>query len=341
MDKETKKLSEAFRVKEEAEGFLVNLEKLKADGSITEEQYAANKEEYYERLGETTSEIARIKNQFKRQLEANHQEIETCRSELSNLEVKYKVGELPLGKYQSSEKKLRARIEELEQYSGELTGLIEANTATDIGAAPKKPRAAAPESKLPAEAAPPAKATTPQKGVKPRRGKLMAIIGAVVVVIVAVVLAVVLLAPDEGGKAGLPSGGFTEVKIPVAIQGAANVGSLHFELVYNESVLHAVGVEKGTVVGGALFEYNVDVPGRVIVGLVDINGISGDGSIAIVTFQASEENEITVNLDLSNIAAHAIATLAEIPATYSAGSFTSAGGSYVSPILILTSTPGQ
>ena len=166
MAKETKRLIEVFAVKDEVESFLANLEKLKADGSITEEQYIATREEYYERLGAAASEIARIKNELKKQWEANKRDIETYRQELANLDVGHKVGELPLNKYQSSDRKLRATIEGLEANVTELNRLIAAKTSADIIAPAKRPGAAAP--KLP----PTAKKAAQVKEIKLPKTKL-------------------------------------------------------------------------------------------------------------------------------------------------------------------------
>ena len=177
MTKESKRLIEAFAVKDEIEGFLTNLEQLKADGSVTEEQYIATRQEYYRRLGLATSDIARIKNELKEQLEANQRHVEARRHELGNLEVKHRVGELSLERYQSSERKLRTDIQKLERYSEVLTVLIQASSAADIGAPARKPKvppaeigvpakkpvAAAPEPLPPSKAAPPAKAAAPGK----------------------------------------------------------------------------------------------------------------------------------------------------------------------------------
>ena len=354
MAKDTKTLGEAFAVKDELEGFLANLEKLKADGSITEEQYTTTRKEYYRRLGAATSEIARIKNELKEQLEANQHDLETHRQELASLEVKHKVGELSPEQYQASERKLQAKIDRLERDGEELTRLIQAASIAAIGAPvkkpvvptaetgvpAKKPAAAAPELPPSAKAAPPVKVAAPGKGIKLPRGRLLAMIGGAVVVIVAVVLVVVLLAPGGKDGAGLPPEEYETIDIPVNIEGAASVGSLHFELVYDWGMLRAVEVENGTVVGDAMFEYSVDAPGRVIVGLVSSQGISGDGSVAVVTFQTRGEADMGIPLYLENIVAHDAASMSEIPATASAGSY-STGGDSIAPVLLFTSAASQ
>ncbi len=134
MAKETKKFAEAFAVKDEVEGFLTNLDKLKADGTITEQQHSTLKAEYDIRLNAALSEITRIKSAFKKQLETTQRDMETYKWELGKIEIKYKVGELPVGKYQSSDRKLRAKVEELERDTEELERLIKADSSADIAA---------------------------------------------------------------------------------------------------------------------------------------------------------------------------------------------------------------
>jgi hypothetical protein len=340
MSKETKKLAEAFAVKDEIEGFLANLEQLKADGSVTEDQYIVTRQEYYRRLGQATSDIARIKNELEEQLEAKQRDIETHKHELGNLEVKYRVGELSLEKYQTSERKLQAEIKKLEGQSGLLTSLIQASSAADIGAPASKPKvpppeigvptkkpvAAAPKPLPPSKAMPPAKAAAPARRRKLPRARLLAIVGGAVVVIAIIVAAVLFM-----------TGGVKEVKIPIEIQEAANVGSLHLELVYDQSTLSATRVENGTVAGDALFDYNIDTPGEVVVGIVSSQGIKRDGSIAIVTFNVTGRAKTSIPLSLENVAAHDANTLAEIPTSASAGSLSTKDGSFTAPTLLFKS----
>lgn len=318
MFKETKKLTEALAAKDAIDSFLGNLKKLKTDGSITKEQYTTAKAEYEQKLDAVRLEIDRIKAKLQKQLETIQQDIETYQFELGTLEAKYKVGELPLNKYQNSDRKLRAITEQLESTAEELNRLIAAKTSADISIPAKKPSISARGLPRAPKAVPSARG-----GVSPK-ARLLAIVAGAVVVVVAIIVAVLLLR----------TGGVKEVKIPINVQGAANVGSLHLELAYDRQTMSATAVESGTAVGDALFESNIDVPGDVVIGLVNSQGINGDGSVAIVTFQVTGKAKSATNLSLENVIAYDATTLDEIPTSASPGSFTAKNGSFTPPTLI-------
>lgn len=128
-----------------------------------------------------------------------------------------------------------------------------------------------------------------------------------------------------GGQCGVGVVGVTPVVTPVVAvnaKGANNVGSLEFELIYDTAVLQAVGVEKGTLAGNAMIDSSVERPGRVWVGMVDSNGINGDGSLVVVSFQKVGEGQIEATLTLENVVAHNAATLIDIITQVSPGSLT-------------------
>ena len=339
---EPKGLSSAFVTKEQVEGFLSNLEKLKRDGSITQEQYTIAREEYQQRLTAAIREIDHIKDELKEQLEANDRDIEARKGELARLEASYRTGELPLDQYRSAEQELRAELEGLERDSQGLQRLIRANCSADIGVAAREPQIAA---KLPSVTM----AVSPEKKARRSRGKLLAAIGGAAVVI-GVVVAVLLLGPpwgreevrfptDNNGGGVIPSE-TAEVRIPVNAQGAANVGSLHLELSYDSEVLHAILVEKGEAAdANAMLEYSVDSPGRVVIGMISSNGINGNGSLAIVTFEVEGEGNTTTSLELENVVAHDAFSLAELSTTALTGSFATEDHSFEAPILVFI--PGE
>ena len=132
MSKEARKLQKAFLIKEETEGFLANLEKLKTEDSVSKEQYESMKGDYDQRLTAATSEITALKVQFSRQLEEAKRDLDANKWELGKLETRFKVGELSLENYQSLDRKTRRKIEKMEGRIAELDRLIKAESFTDI-----------------------------------------------------------------------------------------------------------------------------------------------------------------------------------------------------------------
>jgi len=160
MPKDVKSFISALAAKDEILGFMVNLEKLKSDGSITAEQYAMGQDEYDGRLKATVAQIDRMKGGFRKELEATQRELAAQRFETGKLEARYKVGELTAEHYQSADRKLRDDIGRLEREAEELDRLIQAESAADVGLAAEKVPAAVvpspPETEGPAaEIAPP------------------------------------------------------------------------------------------------------------------------------------------------------------------------------------------
>ena len=82
-----------------------------------------------------------------------------------------------------------------------------------------------------------------------------------------------------------PAPASDEVEVPIGVTGARNLGTLHVELVYDASLLEVVGFAPGDLTRNALSESNFDNPGRIIIGIVDTDGIDGDGSVGLITFK--------------------------------------------------------
>jgi hypothetical protein len=132
MANEAKRLIAALAAQDQIKGYLANLVKLKEDGSVTEEQYAAARAEYDQQLAAGFSEVQKLRTDLGRQLEATRRDLETYRFELGRVEARYKVGEIPLAKFRSEDKKLRAQIGKLEQSESELANLITAESAAGL-----------------------------------------------------------------------------------------------------------------------------------------------------------------------------------------------------------------
>ncbi|MBL7062022.1 MAG: hypothetical protein ISS54_04730 [Dehalococcoidia bacterium] len=67
--------------------------------------------------------------------------------------------------------------------------------------------------------------------------------------------------------------------------------------------------------------------------MADSNGVSGDGSLVIVSFRAVGEGTATTQLTLENIDAHDAETLIDIITQATPGSFSVEDSSYTSPVI--------
>ena len=123
----------------------------------------------------------------------------------------------------------------------------------------------------------------------------------------------------------------TTVDIPVEVTGVEGIGSLHIELAYDASALTTVSVSAGDLAENALFEADVDTPGRVIIGIVDAMGITGSGPVAIITFEPAGPRA-TSPLKLENVQAFNADSLIDILLSAEPGEF-SADGATVPPTL--------
>lgn len=127
-----KNLKLAYTTLEANQGYLANLEKLKAEGSVPDDQYEAMKDEYSRKIPPAESEIKAIKNRLERELDSAKKELVSVKKDLDTLSTRNKVGEIPLEKFKSMDSKLRRSIEQIENNIIEYDMLLKASCAADI-----------------------------------------------------------------------------------------------------------------------------------------------------------------------------------------------------------------
>ena len=125
----------------------------------------------------------------------------------------------------------------------------------------------------------------------------------------------------------------TNVNVPIHLAGAENIGSLEFVLTYDPSVLEVSGVEAGGLAQSALFDFGNRSPGRLWAGLIDSEGINGDGTIAVVSFKVVGPGDSTSLLALENITTYDASSLLDILTNATSGSFTVDGQALTTPTL--------
>ena len=121
------------------------------------------------------------------------------------------------------------------------------------------------------------------------------------------------------------------IEVPVYLTGATNVGSLEFVLVYEPSVLEVVGVEKGALARTALIDSGSRTAGRLWTAVIDTNGISGNGPVAVVSFNVVGNGVERISLTLESVYAYNATSLLDIVTEASAGSFTLESKAVISP----------
>ena len=141
------------------------------------------------------------------------------------------------------------------------------------------------------------------------------IIAALAVVIIIPAVSCIKVARKPGATTG-------EVTAPVNANNASNLGSLEFELVYDPDILQPDSVTKGELADNAMIDFSFTRSGRVWVAMVDSNGISGNGSLAVITFRRVGTSQTAAILTLENVRAHNATTLVDIITSTTAGSLT-------------------
>lgn len=114
------------------------------------------------------------------------------------------------------------------------------------------------------------------------------------------------------------------IQVPVLVDSAPGIGAMHIELTYDEDVLEATGVERGDLLeDGTLLDFNIPEPGRVVAGIVTLDGIEGDGEVAVIEFKVLGEGDDTSPLELENTQAWESGTNRfDILVTAESGTFT-------------------
>ena len=118
---------------DKAERLLANLEQLKESGEAPEARLENLRQEYSALLAEGEEGIAQIKERVDRGAEACRTRLATTSSELEDLEVRVRVGELDEKKNARRLKKLQRTVERLEKERQGLENLLNAKSSEDLG----------------------------------------------------------------------------------------------------------------------------------------------------------------------------------------------------------------
>lgn len=125
-----------------------------------------------------------------------------------------------------------------------------------------------------------------------------------------------------------------DVQVPINLLSASDLGSLEFVLVYEPATMEFVGIDHGVLAPDSLIESNLRAPGKVWFGIIDSQGVTGDGSIAVVSFRTVEGGQADSPLYLEDISSHHAKTLLDAPSRSTPGMLTAKDGWFSSPSLV-------
>jgi hypothetical protein len=128
------------------------------------------------------------------------------------------------------------------------------------------------------------------------------------------------------------------VQIPVTVQGAPGIGAMHLEIRYDAAILEAQAADKGVLLGdNALLDFNVAEPGKLVIGLVTLDAIEGDGTLLTTRFMVKGKEGQSSPLRLENAKAWGGKTRLDILVNTEDGKFTvgPAELSLASPLMVV------
>ena len=131
--------------------------------------------------------------------------------------------------------------------------------------------------------------------------------GLVLVGIIIVALIVILaVGGDDGG-----GNDAHEIVVPINMESAHNIGSIGMSLLYDSSLLEIADVKPGELSENAMIDYSVRNPGQVNIGVIDSRGINGNGTVAVIVFNVTDEEGVST-LRFAGVQTHDAATLIDV-----------------------------
>jgi hypothetical protein len=121
-----------------------------------------------------------------------------------------------------------------------------------------------------------------------------------------------------------------KVEVPISAKDATDIGAMHIEVAFDPTVLEAQDAEKGQLLSGnSLLESNTSEPGRVILGVVSLDGLKGDGIVATARFKVRGKSGAKSPLRLEKLEAWHVKTHQSFLTTAVDGEFSVAGLPFV------------
>ncbi len=126
-----------------------------------------------------------------------------------------------------------------------------------------------------------------------------------------------------------------DISVPIDIRDSKNIGSVDIVFTYDPSVLEITEVLPGELTQNAMMEYNAENPGKVNIGIIDTDGISGDGTLVTIGFNVVNDTG-TNQFKLETVKTHDATTLIDVINYATDGIYRAEGNTLEAPIIYFT-----
>jgi hypothetical protein len=124
-------------------------------------------------------------------------------------------------------------------------------------------------------------------------------------------------------------------EVSVFASDAGAIGALDLLIEYHPDVVSLEGAREGEVAGNALFDFNEIEPGSVRLGVVASNGLSGDGSVATLSFAVIGAQGESTAISIADVAAWHFEDLIDLPVETNDGGLSVTGASTLSTTTLI------
>jgi hypothetical protein len=126
-----------------------------------------------------------------------------------------------------------------------------------------------------------------------------------------------------------------EIAVPINVQNSENIGSVDIVLTYDSEVLEITEVIAGELAQDSMMESNIQNLGRVNIGIIDTDGISGSGTLAIIRLNVTDKAG-TSHLKLESVKTHDVTTLIDVINITTDGLFRAEDNDLDAPVISFT-----
>ncbi|WP_445474537.1 cohesin domain-containing protein [Methanococcoides methylutens] len=103
----------------------------------------------------------------------------------------------------------------------------------------------------------------------------------------------------------------SSIEVPIMMSNGADVGSMDLVVTYDPDILSLASVEKGDLTNG-MVQANTEMEGTIIISIVDVDGITGDGELVVMSFDVIGEDAGSSSLTFTSAQANDVNTYIDI-----------------------------